>query len=211
LCGTAPGAVISFMLNSPQGIAQLTLDCLIASWCIFGAVFLLRKKQPKQTETRRERLSLAGITLQACGFAVVWARPHASFIAPGQVLSYGFEVAIAVATIAIAVSSIWLVVSAVSSLGKQWAVAARLVEGHRLITQGPYSFVRNPIYLGMFGMMVAAGLALHNWKLLPAAVVLFAVGTVIRVRSEEKLLRAAFGEEFEAYARRVSAVFPGVF
>ena len=43
------------------------------------------------------------------------------------------------------------------------------------------------------------------------AVVLFAVGLVIRVRSEEKLLRAAFGKEFEEYAKRVPAVLPGVY
>jgi protein-S-isoprenylcysteine O-methyltransferase Ste14 len=43
------------------------------------------------------------------------------------------------------------------------------------------------------------------------AIVLFALGLLIRVRSEEKLLRAAFGEEFEEYARRVSAVVPGIY
>jgi protein-S-isoprenylcysteine O-methyltransferase Ste14 len=43
------------------------------------------------------------------------------------------------------------------------------------------------------------------------AVPVFVLGLVIRVRSEERLLRAAFGEEFEDYARRVPAVIPGVF
>jgi protein-S-isoprenylcysteine O-methyltransferase Ste14 len=33
----------------------------------------------------------------------------------------------------------------------------------------------------------------------------------IRARSEEKLLRAAFGEEFEDYAKRVPAVIPGIY
>jgi protein-S-isoprenylcysteine O-methyltransferase Ste14 len=44
-----------------------------------------------------------------------------------------------------------------------------------------------------------------------SAVVVFAIGMVIRVRSEEKLLRAAFGEKFEDYARRVPAVIPGLY
>jgi protein-S-isoprenylcysteine O-methyltransferase Ste14 len=34
---------------------------------------------------------------------------------------------------------------------------------------------------------------------------------VIRVRTEEKLLRAAFGQEFEDYARHVPAVLPGIY
>ena len=39
---------------------------------------------------------------------------------------------------------------------------------------------------------------------------IFAIGMVIRVRSEEKLLRAEFGDEFEEYAKRVPAVLPGI-
>ena len=80
-----------------------------------------------------------------------------------------------------------------------------------LMACGPYRFVRNPIYTGMLGMLVATGLAMEHWTALIVAVILFAVGLVIRVRSEEKLLRAAFGKEFEDYAQRVPAVMPGIF
>jgi protein-S-isoprenylcysteine O-methyltransferase Ste14 len=60
----------------------------------------------------------------------------------------------------------------------------------------------------MFGMLLATGLAVSYWIGLTIAVILFAIGTMIRVRSEEKLLREAFGAEFDAYARRVAAVVP---
>jgi protein-S-isoprenylcysteine O-methyltransferase Ste14 len=79
------------------------------------------------------------------------------------------------------------------------------------LTAGPYACVRNPIYTGMFGMLIATGLAMEHWLALAAAIVIFAVGLVIRVRTEEKLLRAAFGEEFEEYAKRVPAVLPGIY
>ncbi len=85
------------------------------------------------------------------------------------------------------------------------------MEGHKLITEGPYRHVRNPIYTAMLGMLIATGLAMRHWTALIVAVVPFAVGLVIRVRSEEKLLRAAFGKEFEDYAERVPAVLPGIF
>jgi protein-S-isoprenylcysteine O-methyltransferase Ste14 len=43
------------------------------------------------------------------------------------------------------------------------------------------------------------------------ATLVFAAGTLIRVRSEEQLLREAFGQQFEVYARKVSAVVPFLF
>ncbi len=68
--------------------------------------------------------------------------------------------------------------------------------------------VRNPIYLGMFGLMVATGLAYTTWWALGAAILVFLVGNLIRIRSEERLLREAFGVQFDEYARRVAAFFP---
>ncbi len=76
------------------------------------------------------------------------------------------------------------------------------------MTEGPYNIVRNPIYTGMFGMLLATGLAVSHWVGLVIALVVFAIGTFIRVRSEERLLREMFGHEFDAYAHEVPAVIP---
>ena len=113
--------------------------------------------------------------------------------------------------VAIAVTSVWLVNAAARRLGKQWALAARLVEGHNLIQDGPYRLLRNPIYVGMFGMLLATGLVLAQWFPLLIAIVLFIAGTSIRIRSEERVLREAFGSEFEEYARKVPALIPGIY
>src|SRR5260370_35260496 len=63
----------------------------------------------------------------------------------------------------------------------------------------------------MFGMLLATGLAAGRWIQLLVAIVLFAAGTWIRIRSEERLLRQAFGSGFEEYARKVPALIPGVY
>jgi protein-S-isoprenylcysteine O-methyltransferase Ste14 len=179
---------------------------------VFAGVFLLRKRPSKDPEAERDRWSLLGIFLQMCAYFLVWFQPPwQPFLPPVAALSGNVGIAYSICTVALAVASVWLVASAVRTLGKQWALAARLVEGHKLITEGPYGFVRNPIYTGMLGMLVATGLAMEHWVALDVAVVLFAVGLVIRVRSEEKLLRAAFGKEFEEYAKRVPAVLPGIY
>jgi protein-S-isoprenylcysteine O-methyltransferase Ste14 len=199
-------------MSGPTTLSIVTLCGVQVCWIAFAAIFLLRKKIPHQQEAKRDRLSLLGIVLQGSAYFLVWfQRPGSAFLPRVTVLSGSVGVLFSLCTLALAVGSIWLIAAAVKTLGKQWAMAARLVEGHKLITAGPYRFVRNPIYTGMLGMLVATGLAMEHWMALIAAVVLFAVGLVVRVRSEEKLLRAAFGKEFEEYAKRVPAVVPGIF
>jgi protein-S-isoprenylcysteine O-methyltransferase Ste14 len=199
-------------MSGPTLIALCTLGGVTVCWIVFAAVFLLRKRPPKETEARRDRIASLGIFLQMCAYFLVWFQPpRRPFLPPVDLLSGFIGIVFSVCTVALALASVWLTAAAVRTLGKQWAVAARLVEGHKLITSGPYRFVRNPIYTGMLGMLIATGLAMEHWTALIVAIVLFMVGLVIRVRREEKLLRAAFGKEFEDYAVRVSAVLPGIY
>jgi protein-S-isoprenylcysteine O-methyltransferase Ste14 len=111
----------------------------------------------------------------------------------------------------VGIASAWFCFAAARALGRQWALVARVIEGHELIGRGPYALVRNPIYLAMLGMLLATGFAFSRWQALAAATVVFLIGTEIRIRSEETLLRATFGTQFEDYARRVPALFPHIF
>jgi protein-S-isoprenylcysteine O-methyltransferase Ste14 len=192
--------------------ALITLGGVILCWVFFVGIFLLRKRPPKASEATRDPRSRLGIILQMCAYFLVWFQPpRTAFLPPVAALSGVPGIAFAVFTIALAAGSGWLLESAVRTLGKQWALQARLVEGHKLITVGPYAYVRNPIYTGMLGMLIATGLAMEHWIATIVAVIIFAAGLVIRVRSEEKLLRGAFGQEFEDYAKRVPAVVPGIY
>ena len=181
-------------------------------WLFFAGIFLLRKRPPKAPEAKRNQQATLGIVLQMCAYFLVWFQPPRRPFLPRIAILSGFAgIVFSVLTVAIAAASVWLLESAVRTLGKQWAFRARLIEDHKLITAGPYAYVRNPIYTGMLGMLIATGLATEHWIATIVAIPVFAVGMVIRVRSEEKLLREAFGEEFEEYARRVPAVLPGIY
>jgi protein-S-isoprenylcysteine O-methyltransferase Ste14 len=185
---------------------------VVVCWWVFALTFWLRKRPPRAREAQRDPTSLFGMLLQAAAYCFIWFHPllrrRFSPIESRSPLVYWGMAAL---TVAIAVASAWLVNAAARRLGKQWSLAARLVEGHTLIQDGPYRFVRNPIYLGMFGMLVATGLAAAQWVPMLIAIVLFTAGTCVRVRSEERLLRQAFGAEFDAYARRVAALVPGIY
>ena len=196
---------------APDAIAKFVFYSVMACWMLFAVTFLLRKRSSAGQVTRRDWRAMLGLLIQSVGFFIIWARPlKRPEFSPLFVMPRAAELAVAALTVAIALFSVWLVNSAVRVLGKQWALAARLVEGHNLVTDGPYRLVRNPIYAGMLGMLVATGMAVTQWPALLAAIAVFAAGTYLRVRVEERLLRGQFGAEFDEYTRRVPAVIPGI-
>jgi protein-S-isoprenylcysteine O-methyltransferase Ste14 len=188
----------------------LVFAIVTCCWFLFAGVFLLRKKPPPAPEKRRDRGSIIGVLLQSLSYAVVWSMGRHAFT-PMFSGSKTLEIVLAVLAVVAAAGSVLMVMAAIKTLGKEWSLTARLVEGHHLATEGPYRFLRHPIYTGMLGMLLASGLAISHWTALLVALPVFFVGTVIRVRSEEKLLREAFGADFDAYTQRVAAFVPGLY
>jgi protein-S-isoprenylcysteine O-methyltransferase Ste14 len=157
----------------------------------------------------RDRRSLLGILLQSLGYFLMWL----SFRPPFPALSLvpgPLAVALALFAVALAWASSLFALWAQRTLGQEWSFEARLVEGHRLVTAGPYAIVRHPIYTAMCGLWLATGLAVARPWGLALGVLPMALGTLVRVKLEDSLLRGGFGAEFEAWAKRVPALVPGL-
>ena len=97
----------------------------------------------------------------------------------------------------------------IASLGRLWC--SLYIGGYKnttLVTTGPYSISRNPLYF--FSMIGGAGVGLATETLLipVAIVILFLVYYAGVIRSEERRLRSLYGEQFEAYRMNTPAFFP---
>jgi protein-S-isoprenylcysteine O-methyltransferase Ste14 len=96
---------------------------------------------------------------------------------------------------AIAVLGIFFWALARIQLGASFSVTA---QARRLVTTGLYSKFRNPIYLfggiGYLGLFIALG----NWVALALFVVLYSY-QIPRVKREQKVLEAAFGDQYRCY------------
>ena len=184
--------------------------CWLPAGLGFGVILVIGKRGATKTDAKRSPISHLGFLLQLLGYAICFAfpRPDLSPIVPMPKVT---ELLLSAVIAAMGVISIGICYAAARALGKQWALVARVVDDHELITGGPYSHVRNPIYLAMFGMLVATGLTISRWQALLAGILVFLIGNEIRIRSEERLLRETFGPKFDEYASRVPAVFPRLF
>ena len=88
------------------------------------------------------------------------------------------------------------------TLGRYYLPQLKIQPGHRLVTTGPYHYLRHPMYLG--SLVWSIGLTLALATILGTLVM--ATGMFLafsyRIRIEETLLEAEFGEEWRAYAGR---------
>jgi protein-S-isoprenylcysteine O-methyltransferase Ste14 len=96
------------------------------------------------------------------------------------------------------------------TLGDAYSRTLRTTSEQRLVTTGPYRWVRHPGYLGSIAVWVGASLAFHSWlsALIVAAIMLVAYGW--RIQAEERMLAEHFGDDYEAYRARTSRLIPRV-
>jgi protein-S-isoprenylcysteine O-methyltransferase Ste14 len=80
-------------------------------------------------------------------------------------------------------------------------------KAHTLVVHGPYRWVRHPLYVAAILTVVAFSLAAANWFVPIAGSLAFAL-LVVRVKTEEALLVARFGDQYRAYMARTNRFWP---
>lgn len=96
---------------------------------------------------------------------------------------------------------------AVGVLIRAWA-AGHIHKFEKLTVTGPYSFTRNPLYLGSFFLAAGFTVASGVWWLAAVVAVLYLCIYFPVMRVEEGDLRARFGSEFDEFASNVPMFFP---
>jgi protein-S-isoprenylcysteine O-methyltransferase Ste14 len=183
------------------------IDLVVIAWMALAVVIALRRRSGRKLDRQRAPRSLAGLALQGLGFALLFTFRSDSLFSPLSVPGWSLGL-IWISGSLILACSVFAMESSLRTLGEQWSLTARILEKHQLITQGPYRFVRHPIYAAMLGMLLGSGLLISHWIGFMAGVFFYGLGTRIRIRLEERLLQEAFGNEYANYHRLVPAIFP---
>jgi protein-S-isoprenylcysteine O-methyltransferase Ste14 len=111
--------------------------------------------------------------------------------------------------LALQTTAVALMIWARLVFGRRSFHAAAQPTGGRLVTRGPYRFVRHPIYESVCLFAWACGLG-HLSVIALGMAAIVTVGAVVRVAVEERLLRQQYPEYVE-YARRTKRIVPYVF
>ena len=98
--------------------------------------------------------------------------------------------------------------SAIRALGRFWSLHVEIRETHQIVREGPFRWVRHPVYFSMILELLSAGFILHAWATLGVVSVIFVPALCWRVRIEELALVEKFGAIYQAYQATTPAVLP---
>jgi protein-S-isoprenylcysteine O-methyltransferase Ste14 len=94
------------------------------------------------------------------------------------------------------------------TLGTLWSAQLQLRGNHRLVTSGPYSRIRHPMYSAILLWAASFGFVLANW--VPFLFAFWAaVFFMARVPREEQMMIERFGDEYREYMKRTGRFLPG--
>jgi phospholipid methyltransferase len=102
---------------------------------------------------------------------------------------------------------IGLLISAAGALLQLWCFSS-IAKQEELAINGPYKFVRNPMYLARFILILGFVVITGNPWLIGLYVVFYYFYMVNRVKREEKKLIKVFGEPYLDYSRQVNRFLP---
>ena len=102
-----------------------------------------------------------------------------------------------------------LVMVMVAAFGRLWTLS--YISGHKtkdLVTKGPYSIMRNPLYFFSLIGAMGIGVASESIIILGSLLLAFTIYYPLVIRAEEKHLARIHGDDFQRYCSTVPAFMP---
>ena len=97
-----------------------------------------------------------------------------------------------------------------SSIGNNISQTSATRKQHKLITIGPYRWIRHPLYTIGSLTFASFGLIADNWFIILLSVLVFVVMAVRTPREEANLIEK-FGDEYREYMKRTGRFLPRFF
>ncbi len=185
-------------------MSRYVIGAWSVSWLLLFAYWLIAAAGAKRNVHRRRHWPTLGLRLAMLVFVVAAVRfggggPGARAELPGGPAVGALGAGLKALGLAFAA---W----ARAHLGSNWGMPMSVKRDPALVSDGPYAFVRHPIYTGLLLAMLASALVVGIW-FLPMAL-MTAAYMVYSARREERTLLGQFPEPYAAYMRRTKMLIP---
>jgi protein-S-isoprenylcysteine O-methyltransferase len=99
----------------------------------------------------------------------------------------------------------------IHTLGVFFTVNVAAHDDHRLITAGPYKWIRHPSYTGLLLEVLALAITFQNVVSLLIIMIPTTLALIYRIAIEERVLARTLGEDYRLYHQKTYSLVPFVF
>ncbi len=192
-----------------EGTFRLVALILLLAFGLVWGANLLRVGISKDTfYSKHESLSMALFSrglIAASIVGLVLYVDEPGTMAWSQVSMPGWVRLLGVPVAAVGVVLLWWVLS---TLGRNFSMSLAIRQGQTLVTDGPYRWVRHPMYTAFLAAFTGLVLVCANWFVGLAAGLGYGAAMLIRTPGEERMLIEEFGDEYRAYMARTGRFLP---
>lgn len=195
---------IDGFIQNPVRLLFVIMMAILSLWVVFfvpdaGA------GQKQKNITPRQRMEL--LFLQIIPLIIVISSPwfdHHSFaiFKDSYFMRYGGLI--------LACMGFLIMNWAVIVLDRQFSVHVTIQDSHKLITRGPYRYVRHPRYLGILLFLCGIALIFRSW--IGLLLVLMTLTILLwRIQDEESLMHHEFKQTWEDYKKKTYFLIPFIY
>jgi protein-S-isoprenylcysteine O-methyltransferase Ste14 len=95
-----------------------------------------------------------------------------------------------------------------TTLGRNFSMSLVVKKDHSLVVDGPYRWVRHPMYTALSTIFLGLFLLTASWLVGGTAALAYGAIMIVRTPQEERMLRDRFGAEYVTYARGTGRFLP---
>lgn len=182
---------------------ELISRYLWVGFAVVWALWAIRTKRTEQRESVASRLSYS--VLLMAGFYLIFARHVPIPWLRHPILPR--EASVQATGIAVTAVGLLFAIWARRYLGTNWSGTVTVKVGHELVRSGPYRWVRHPIYSGLLLAIIGTGIERGEIRSI-VSFLLACAGFLVKLRREERFMKATFGAQYEKYTRTTGALIP---
>ncbi len=189
-------------LEHPARLSYVVLVLILNAFAAIRIPEIGKDRPAEQTTLRKQHRAV--VLLQILSVAIVLAGPYCD---RRDIAVMGDVDSLRAAGLCLYVAGFLLMHFAEAQLGKQFTMEVSIHQGHTLVTDGPYRYIRHPRYLGIMIFSLGLSFVFRSWLgLLCTALTILVL--LWRIRDEDELMHREFGNEWEAYAHRTARLVP---
>ena len=182
----------------------VALDLTLAGWAVFELGLRVRESVQSRGATSQDRATRILIAA-AIGGAIVVALLTANRGSTPRIPGPHRAAGLIVMWLGLAIR-VW----AVAALGRAFRTTVEVDPDQRIVSSGPYRWVRHPSYTGLLLIVAGLGLAARNWLALATCVALPLAAVLRRIHVEEAELTRVLGQPYRDYEARTKRLIPGL-